>query len=73
MSSNPSTTRPIVFIDINIGKNPAGRPKMELFSDIVPKYVFRTAENFRQLCTGEAYTRPCRDVMPVDIRYSCRR
>ncbi|KAI0263630.1 cyclophilin-like domain-containing protein [Gloeopeniophorella convolvens] len=44
-----STTRPIVFMDVNIGETPAGRLKMELFSDIVPK----TAENFRQLCTGE--------------------
>lgn len=26
-----------------------GRIKMELFSDVVPK----TAENFRQFCTGE--------------------
>jgi len=49
MSSNSGTTRPIVFMDINIGETPAGRLKMELFSDIVPK----TAENFRQLCTGE--------------------
>jgi peptidyl-prolyl isomerase H (cyclophilin H) len=54
-------------MDINIGETPAGRLKMELFSDIVPKYdspivckqigdfVYstRTAENFRQLCTGE--------------------
>ncbi|KAH9475047.1 Peptidyl-prolyl cis-trans isomerase H [Psilocybe cubensis] len=44
-----SSTRPVVFMDINIGETPAGRLKMELFSDIVPK----TAENFRQLCTGE--------------------
>ncbi|KAN0119001.1 Cyclophilin-like domain containing protein [Russula decolorans] len=44
-----STQRPIVFMDLNIGETPAGRLKMELFSDIVPK----TAENFRQLCTGE--------------------
>ncbi|KII84856.1 hypothetical protein PLICRDRAFT_45677 [Plicaturopsis crispa FD-325 SS-3] len=44
-----TTTRPVVFMDINIGETPAGRLKMELFSDIVPK----TAENFRQLCTGE--------------------
>jgi len=36
-------------MDINIGETPAGRLKMELFSDVVPK----TAENFRQLCTGE--------------------
>lgn len=34
-----STTRPIVFVDIKIGETPAGRIKMELFSDIVPKYV----------------------------------
>ncbi|KAF9817922.1 hypothetical protein IEO21_03116 [Rhodonia placenta] len=44
-----SSQRPIVFMDVNIGETPAGRLKMELFSDIVPK----TAENFRQLCTGE--------------------
>ncbi|SYW75664.1 probable peptidyl-prolyl cis-trans isomerase [Ustilago bromivora] len=41
--------RPIVFMDISIGETPAGRLKFELFSDVVP----RTAENFRQLCTGE--------------------
>ncbi|PWN28435.1 peptidyl-prolyl cis-trans isomerase H [Jaminaea rosea] len=41
--------RPIVFFDISIGDNPAGRIKMELFSDVCP----RTAENFRQLCTGQ--------------------
>ncbi len=41
--------RPVVFFDISIGDVPVGRMKMELFSDIVP----RTAENFRQLCTGE--------------------
>jgi hypothetical protein len=29
--------RPIVFIDVSIGDQPAGRIKMELFSDIVPK------------------------------------
>ena len=38
MSSNGNTTRPVVFMDINIGETPAGRLKMELFSDIVPKY-----------------------------------
>ncbi|KAJ3123942.1 hypothetical protein HK098_001531 [Nowakowskiella sp. JEL0407] len=40
---------PVVFFDITIGGQPAGRLKMELFADVVPK----TAENFRQLCTGE--------------------
>lgn len=35
--------------DVNIGGMPAGRIKMELFADVCPK----TAENFRQLCTGE--------------------
>jgi len=44
-----SEEKPIVFFDISIGGQPAGRIQFELFSDIVPK----TAENFRQLCTGE--------------------
>lgn len=47
MSSNNSN--PVVFFDIAIGNHPVGRIKMELFMDKVP----RTAENFRQLCTGE--------------------
>ncbi|EPY22582.1 peptidylprolyl isomerase [Strigomonas culicis] len=42
-------TNPIVFFDIAIGSQPAGRVEMELFKDAVPK----TAENFRALCTGE--------------------
>ena len=40
---------PLVFFDISIGSQPAGRVEMELFKDVVPK----TAENFRALCTGE--------------------
>jgi peptidyl-prolyl isomerase H (cyclophilin H) len=40
---------PIVFFDIAIGTQPAGRIKFELFANICPK----TSENFRQLCTGE--------------------
>lgn len=38
-----------VFFDIEIGGQPVGRIKMELFKNIVPK----TVENFRQFCTGE--------------------
>merc|ERR1711976_766848 len=42
-------TNPIVFFDVSIGGRDSKRIKMELFADTVPK----TAENFRQLCTGE--------------------
>lgn len=45
--------RPIVFMDINIGETPAGRIKFELFSDIVPKYVFITLDS-SQLTIGWA-------------------
>ena len=38
-----------MFFDIAVGGVSVGRIKMELFADVVP----RTAENFRQLCTGE--------------------
>jgi len=38
-----------VFFDIAIQEQAAGRITFRLFDDIVP----RTAENFRQLCTGE--------------------
>eukprot|EP00193_Tetraselmis_chui_P017027 CAMPEP_0177772942 /NCGR_PEP_ID=MMETSP0491_2-20121128/12551_1 /TAXON_ID=63592 /ORGANISM="Tetraselmis chuii, Strain PLY429" /LENGTH=164 /DNA_ID=CAMNT_0019290905 /DNA_START=161 /DNA_END=655 /DNA_ORIENTATION=+ len=40
---------PVVFFDMTIGGQPAGRIEMTLRDDVVPK----TAENFRQLCTGE--------------------
>ena len=42
-------SNPIVFFDISIGGQAVGRIKMELFADVVPK----TAENFRQFCTGD--------------------
>jgi peptidyl-prolyl isomerase H (cyclophilin H) len=39
----------VVFMDLSIGGVNVGRLKIELFSSSCPK----TAENFRQLCTGE--------------------
>lgn len=49
--SAPPSPVPIshLFPDVSIGNQPAGRITMELFADVAP----RTAENFRQLCTGE--------------------
>ncbi|KAK3104557.1 hypothetical protein FSP39_004962 [Pinctada imbricata] len=44
-----SSNNPIVFFDVTIGNTEVGRVKFELFADKVP----RTAENFRQFCTGE--------------------
>ncbi|KAK9970294.1 hypothetical protein ABG768_026248 [Culter alburnus] len=41
--------RPRVFFDITANGSPLGRVIMELRADVVP----RTAENFRQLCTGQ--------------------
>lgn len=46
-ASNPHN--PVVFFDVSIGGHNAGRIVMELFADVTPK----TAENFRQFCTGE--------------------
>ena len=40
---------PVVFLDVSIGDRPVGRIVIELFANVVP----RTAENFRQFCTGE--------------------
>jgi len=44
---NPNN--PVVFFDVSIETMEVGRLIMELFADVVPK----TAENFRQFCTGE--------------------
>ena len=44
-----SRGNPVVFFDISIAGVPVGRIKMELFADVCP----RTAENFRQFCTGK--------------------
>ncbi|GAB7341445.1 hypothetical protein MBLNU457_7684t3 [Dothideomycetes sp. NU457] len=41
---------PVTFFDVTLAGEPLGRIKFELFSDVTPK----TAENFRQLCTGES-------------------
>ncbi|KAI0881192.1 putative U-snRNP-associated cyclophilin [Annulohypoxylon maeteangense] len=45
----PASGNPLVFFDISLGGEPLGRITFELFKDVVP----RTAENFRQFCTGE--------------------
>jgi cyclophilin family peptidyl-prolyl cis-trans isomerase len=45
MAENPK-----VFFDMEVGGEDAGRITFELRADVAPK----TAENFRQLCTGEA-------------------
>merc|ERR1712135_46727 len=49
-------------MDITVGGQEIGRIKMELFADIVP----RTAENFRQFCTGEYR----RDSIPIGYKGS---
>ncbi|RMZ78070.1 hypothetical protein DV737_g4034, partial [Chaetothyriales sp. CBS 132003] len=45
----PGEGEPIVFFDVTLGGEPLGRIKLHLFANTVPK----TAENFRQFCTGE--------------------
>ncbi|KAL1934360.1 hypothetical protein VTP01DRAFT_6542 [Rhizomucor pusillus] len=42
-------SNPKVFFDVSADGQPLGRIVMELRKDVVPK----TAENFRQLCTGQ--------------------
>ncbi|PRW45561.1 Peptidyl-prolyl cis-trans isomerase D [Chlorella sorokiniana] len=45
---------PLVYLDVEIKQRKAGRIEMVLFTDVSP----RSAENFRQLCTGESGTVP---------------
>lgn len=40
---------PVVFFDITVGNTEIGRILIELYAHVTPK----TAENFRQFCTGE--------------------
>nr|CTP81532.1 BMA-CYN-11 [Brugia malayi] len=51
---------PVVFMEMTAGGAPIGTIKMELFADVCPK----TAENFRQFCTGEYR----RDGVPVGYK-----
>ncbi|KRY11085.1 Peptidyl-prolyl cis-trans isomerase 11, partial [Trichinella patagoniensis] len=53
---------PVVFFDIHANGIDIGRIRMELYADVVPK----TAENFRQLCTGEYR----KDGVPVGYKNS---
>lgn len=66
-----------VYMDVIIGNAPAGRLVIELYADAVPK----TAENFRQLCTGVAKQPPhawnahinchCHDLTRVTCHVLC--
>jgi len=49
-SAKAASNLPRVFFDVKADNKDLGRVVMELRPDVVPK----TAENFRQLCTGEA-------------------
>lgn len=51
---------PVVFFDISIGSTAVGRMVFELFADVTPK----TAENFRQFCTGEVK----KDSVPIGYK-----
>jgi len=49
LNAHPSNSpNPVVYFDINVGEDYAGRLIIELFANVAPK----TCENFRQLCVG---------------------
>lgn len=48
--TSPAKVTSRCYLDIGVGGVPAGRIVIDLFGEIAPK----TAENFRQLCSGEA-------------------
>lgn len=50
LDSHSLASNPRVYFEVEIGGKKQGRIVMELFKNVTP----RTAENFRQLCTGEA-------------------
>lgn len=60
LPEKPNPNNPVVFFDVAVGSTEIGRIKFELFADVVPK----TAENFRQFCTGEYR----KDGVPVGFR-----
>lgn len=62
LPEKPNPNNPVVFFDIAVGSTEIGRIKFELFADAVPK----TAENFRQFCTGEYR----KDGVPVGYKRS---
>lgn len=45
----PNPANPVVFMEISVGGSSIGRIEIELKEDVAPK----TADNFKQLCTGE--------------------
>lgn len=49
IDSKPDPNNPVVFMDIKYNNDKKARIEFELFKNHTPK----TAENFRQLCTGE--------------------